>query len=214
MIRIGIIAAESALRIGLRTILSAEGFEVAGEAISLEDFQEILPQTDILVITNETTSPEELSRLLSVHETMTVLFITAKESDLFPYIHTLDQHVWGVLPLDSSPEELRMAVQALFEGLIVISPLMMSSLLSGVNPDTTDIAETGKDGFTSTPLTPRESQVLHLLAQGLANNQIAHALGVSERTVKFHISGIFTKLGVASRTEAVRTGVRQGMITL
>jgi two-component system, NarL family, response regulator YdfI len=214
MIRIGIVAAESALRIGLRTILSAEGFDVIGEAVSLEDYQELLPQTDILVITGETTSADELSNILLSYEAVAVLLITAEESDLSLWIHTLDQHVWGILPLDSNPEELRLAAQALFEGLVVISPPLMSSFLSGMSVEPMDIAETGKDGFTSASLTKRESQVLHLLAQGLANKQIAFSLGVSERTVKFHISGIFSKLGVSSRTEAVRIGVRQGMITL
>ena len=63
-------------------------------------------------------------------------------------------------------------------------------------------------------LTERELHVLQLLAQGLANKQIALALGISEHTVKFHVSGIYAKLGAASRTEAVRMGVRQGLITL
>ncbi len=65
-----------------------------------------------------------------------------------------------------------------------------------------------------TGCTERELQVLELLAQGLANKQIALALGISEHTVKFHLSGIYTKLGASSRTEAVRLGVRQGLILL
>jgi DNA-binding NarL/FixJ family response regulator len=64
------------------------------------------------------------------------------------------------------------------------------------------------------PLTDREIEVLQLLAQGLANKQIAAELGISEHTVKFHVSGIYTRLGAASRTEAVRLGVRQGLIVL
>jgi DNA-binding NarL/FixJ family response regulator len=63
-------------------------------------------------------------------------------------------------------------------------------------------------------LTERELQVLQLLAQGLANKQIAITLGISDHTVKFHVSGIYAKLGAASRTEAVRLGVRQGLIVL
>jgi DNA-binding NarL/FixJ family response regulator len=64
------------------------------------------------------------------------------------------------------------------------------------------------------PLTDREIQVLGLLAQGLANKQIATTLTISEHTVKFHVSSIYAKLGAASRTEAVRLGVLQGLITL
>ncbi len=64
------------------------------------------------------------------------------------------------------------------------------------------------------PLTERESQVLQLLAQGLANKQIAASLGISEHTVKFHISSIYGKLGATSRTEAVRNGVQHGLVFL
>jgi len=64
------------------------------------------------------------------------------------------------------------------------------------------------------PLTEREAEVLQLLAQGLANKQIALTLSISEHTVKFHVSGIYAKLGATNRTEAVRLGVRQGLIIL
>jgi DNA-binding NarL/FixJ family response regulator len=64
------------------------------------------------------------------------------------------------------------------------------------------------------PLTDREMEVLQLIAQGLANKQIAANLSISEHTVKFHVSSIYTKLGVGNRTEAVRMGVRRGLILL
>lgn len=64
------------------------------------------------------------------------------------------------------------------------------------------------------PLTERELEVLGLLARGLANKQIAVELGISEHTVKFHVSSIYTKLNVTNRTEAVRAGLRGGWIAL
>jgi DNA-binding NarL/FixJ family response regulator len=64
------------------------------------------------------------------------------------------------------------------------------------------------------PLTPREVQVLELLAEGLANNTIAERLAISDQTVKFHVASIYGKLGAANRTDAVRRAVRRGMITL
>jgi DNA-binding NarL/FixJ family response regulator len=63
-------------------------------------------------------------------------------------------------------------------------------------------------------LTARELQVLQLLARGLANKQIALQMGISEHTVKFHVSSIYARLGVSSRTEAVRLGVQQGLVIL
>jgi len=64
------------------------------------------------------------------------------------------------------------------------------------------------------PLTPREIQVLELLAEGLPNKAIAARLAISDQTVKFHVSSICGKLGAANRTAAVRRAVRRGLITL
>jgi DNA-binding NarL/FixJ family response regulator len=64
------------------------------------------------------------------------------------------------------------------------------------------------------PLTPREVQVLELLAEGLANKAIAERLAISDQTVKFHVAAILGKLGVANRTEAVRVAVRRGLIAM
>ena len=64
------------------------------------------------------------------------------------------------------------------------------------------------------PLTHREIQVLELLAEGLPNKAIASRLGISDQTVKFHVSAISGKLGAANRTDAVRRAVRRGLITL
>src|SRR2546427_10486180 len=67
---------------------------------------------------------------------------------------------------------------------------------------------------TEARLTPRELEVLGLLAEGIGNKGIATRLAISERTVKFHIAAIFDKLGVTSRTEAVTAGLRRGLILL
>jgi DNA-binding NarL/FixJ family response regulator len=64
------------------------------------------------------------------------------------------------------------------------------------------------------PLTIREGQVLELLADGLSNKQIASRLGVSDETVKFHLSAVFGKLGASNRTEAVRQAIRRGLVPL
>ena len=64
------------------------------------------------------------------------------------------------------------------------------------------------------PLTPREQQVLELLAEGLPNKAIAARLGISDQTVKFHVASIASKLGATNRTEAVRIALRRGLLTL
>ncbi len=63
-------------------------------------------------------------------------------------------------------------------------------------------------------LTAREQEVLQLMAQGLANKQIALSLGISDHTVKFHLSSLYSKLGSSSRTEAVKRGIELGLISL
>jgi len=87
---------------------------------------------------------------------------------------------------------------------------------SGIEADGILIAPDGgtRDGVSPDPLTPREIQVLELLAEGLANKAIAGRLGISDQTVKFHVASIYGKLGAANRTDAVRRAVRRGLITL
>ena len=70
------------------------------------------------------------------------------------------------------------------------------------------------DGIGAEHLTGREIEVLELLAEGLPNKAIAERLGISDQTVKFHIGSIIGKLGAANRTDAVRRGVRRGLVAL
>jgi DNA-binding NarL/FixJ family response regulator len=74
--------------------------------------------------------------------------------------------------------------------------------------------QTLRDAGFDEPLTPREIQVLELLAEGLPNKAIAERLGISDQTAKFHVASISGKLGAANRTDAVRRAVRRGLITL
>ena len=89
---------------------------------------------------------------------------------------------------------------------------------SDIVTDAIVVAPEGENGsdqeIIDEPLTPREVQVLELLAEGLPNKTIAARLGISDQTVKFHVSSISGKLGAANRTDAVRRAVRRGLITL
>ena len=76
-----------------------------------------------------------------------------------------------------------------------------------------DSSDDGDEAFDE-PLTPREIEVLELLAEGLPNKAIAERLQISDQTVKFHVSSISGKLGAANRTDAVRRAVRRGLIAL
>jgi len=106
----------------------------------------------------------------------------------------------AALPRDSGPEEIAAAVGAVAAGLLVL------------HPDLVEAAEPTHDA--GAPLTPRERQVLSMLADGLGNKTIAARLGISDHTVKAHVAAVFDKLGVSTRAEAAALGLRRGLIAL
>lgn len=214
-ISLGLVAPALALRLGLRTLLAAAGrIEILFEATTLAEASALTEGLDILVLTTGAGSIAELSAVLSDLPAIKILFLV--EEGLNPdHIRFLEgelrhgQRVWGLLPVEATAEELAAAIHALAEGLVIAAPGLIEPFLQ--MPQTTELE--GEEMLIE-PLTERETEVLQLLAQGLANKQIALQLGISEHTVKFHISGIYAKLGVANRTEAVRQGVRRGLILL
>lgn len=111
----------------------------------------------------------------------------------------------GLLLRDTDAPTLAMALRAVAQGLTVLAPELSGALRPSSGGTTTPLAE---------PLTPREQEVLCLLAQGLPNKAIAQRLGVTEHTVKFHLNAILGKLGAQSRTEAVVLAARLGLIPL
>jgi DNA-binding NarL/FixJ family response regulator len=197
LIRAAILAPALALRVGLREVFRGlEDVEVVADASTPAE----LPDADVLVMT----SPDYLSDLEA--DPPAVLLLT---DDLSAAAQLLDLPVWGVLSLDASPEELSAAVHALGEGLWTGTPALLQSLLERQPVSLLDNGDPIVD-----PLTAREREVLQLAAEGLANKQIALSLRISEHTVKFHLSSLYTKLGVTSRTEAIRAGARRGWVVL
>jgi DNA-binding NarL/FixJ family response regulator len=114
----------------------------------------------------------------------------------------------AVLPSDVPPDQLLAALEAAAAGLIVVHPAEVNAMFPATEPASRTIAELAE------PLTPRENEVLQMLASGLANKEIAARLVISEHTVKFHVASILGKLGAASRTEAVSLGIRRGLVLL
>lgn len=106
------------------------------------------------------------------------------------------------LPADATAEQLAASVHAAAAGLVVFHPRALRSPVEG------ELEPVGE------ALTPRELEVLRLVAAGQANRRIAERLLVSEHTVKFHVSSILSKLQVASRTEAVAVAARRGLVAL
>jgi DNA-binding NarL/FixJ family response regulator len=110
----------------------------------------------------------------------------------------------GLLLRDTPASQLTAAISAIALGLLVFDPLL------AVLPANQDLLPEAP----AESLTPREREVLQLLAEGLANKMIAQQLGISDHTVKFHVNAIMTKLNAQSRTEAVVRATRLGLIML
>ncbi len=115
--------------------------------------------------------------------------------------YALRQGAVGILSRDIGGERLLDALAALTQGLAVLEPRFLQP-------------PPGDEDERLEPLTPRERDVLELLAQGLTNKGIANRLGVSDHTVKFHLNAVLGKLGATTRTEAVTKALRTGLLTL
>ena len=100
------------------------------------------------------------------------------------------------------------AIHAAYTGLVLLDPAVAQQIVERIGSPASQIPPSYES------LTPRENEVLAMLAEGLANREIADRLGVSDHTIKFHISSILDKLGASTRTEAVTLGLRMGLIVL
>jgi len=211
--RVAVISPSLALRAGLRALIQGEAIEVTQEAADLDDFsaQPAPGGVDVLLLTAQALVEDRLRAVLEADPgSLGVVVLTDSPGlpQLAQVLLALPLRAWGLLPLEAPPEELQAALQAVQAGLVAAPPaLFLHSAARQL------LAAEALDALAEA-LTGRETQVLNLLAQGLANKQIAVTLGISEHTVKFHISAIYGKLGVNNRTEAVRHGVQRGLILL
>ncbi len=111
----------------------------------------------------------------------------------------------GLLLRDSDAGQISAALQAVRHGLAVVALELAGALSHAPLPSAPELLD---------PLTPREVEVLQLLAEGLPNKAIARRLAISEHTVKFHVNSILSKIGAQSRTEAVVKATQLGLILL
>jgi two-component system, NarL family, response regulator YdfI len=115
--------------------------------------------------------------------------------------------VQAILPRLAHASAIVTAIEAAAAGLVVLQRDTIESLLPLLSSAPRALPDSSHQA-----LTPREIEVLSMLAEGFGNKTIAWRLGISEHTVKFHLSSIFSKLNASSRTEAVTLGIRQGLI--
>jgi len=209
--RVFIVAAPLRSRRELTALLDdAPDVEVVGTASSFAGAEEDWEELDVLLIRDSSESTDELfdsledSGLLRQPPVLLLL----EQATQNKVNRAIQLGIRGVLPADVAAVQLISAVVAVAKGLVVLQPGEPALAAASTRTRNGGAAELFE------PLTPREKEVLQMLAGGLGNKQIAAYLKISEHTAKFHVASILSKLGASSRTEAVSMGLRRGLILL
>lgn len=202
MIRVLLVDDHTLMRQGTRALLEeADDLEIVGEAASGEDAlilaNELHPDVVVLDIRLGELSGVEVARRLRADMPSTkILILTAYDYD--QYVRALFAiGVEGYLLKDASGDELIAAVRSVNAGKQVLSPEIEARKRSATRPEA---------------LTDREIEILALVSQGESNKEIGKLLGITPRTVEWHVGNVMTKLGARSRSEAIRFGREQGVI--
>jgi NarL family two-component system response regulator YdfI len=209
--RVLVAAASPVLRAGLEALLGATpSLTVIGEspgALTLtERIEELRPDAVLMAVEAPGDSAlEMLPAGLGGAPPTVVLVAEDARGAWVPDL--LRAGVRAILPSTAAAGEIVAAVEAAAAGLVALHPEFVDSAIRSATGGFSTPAEP-----PGQPLTPREVEILTMVSRGLGNKEIAWGLGISDHTVKFHISSIFTKLAVSSRTEAVTLGIRLGLI--
>jgi len=204
-IRLLLVDDHEMVRTGLRTFLGLQtDMTVVGEAGTAEQALALVPRLRPDIVLMDLALPgmsgvEAAQRLRANHPAVKVVVLTsfAGQDAVLPAVRA---GVAGYLLKDVGPAELADALRAVHAGGAPLHPAVAATVMQSVLEPVRD------------PLTPREREVLRLLARGLSNRLIARELVLSEKTVKAHVSAILAKLGVADRTQAALHAVHHGLI--
>lgn len=203
-LRVLIIANDPLVRAGLASLLAdSTDWAIVGQMAGDSDLPESIDvyQPDV-VLWDLGWSPAPVSELPVDLQSFDLPFVVLL-NDPQQAIDAWAAGVQGLLPRDVGAAQLLAALRAAIHGLVTIDPTLANSLFPHAQLSPPSLVET---------LTPRESEVLQLLAEGLPNKTIARRLDISEHTVKFHVNAIMSKLNAQSRTEAVVRATQLGLV--
>lgn len=204
-IRLLLVDDHPVMRDGLRGVFSDDpDFEVVGEAGDGAEAVRLCEQLDVDVVLMDLRMPEmggveAIGRLRRAGHPARVLVLTTYDADR-DVLPAIEAGATGYLLKDAPRDELVRAVRAAYAGHSVLAPSVAGALRGLVG------------GRTPESLSPREIEVLELVAEGATNQVAARRLMISETTVKTHLMHIYTKLGVRDRASAVATAFQRGLI--
>lgn len=215
MTRVLVAATDNVVRAGLSALITASPeLKVVGSVVGVTTISTLIEelQSDVVILElglHDDVVSDKLLTLGEISQHRSAIVILNEDSQNDWTTEALRSGVRAILPRSATANEIIAAIFATAAGLMVLHPDVVDSLVS--------VLPSAVRELPTSPLmalTPREIQVLSMLAEGLGNKSIAQRLSISEHTVKFHVSSIFTKLNAKSRTEAVTLGARQGLIML
>ncbi|OGO19791.1 MAG: DNA-binding response regulator [Chloroflexi bacterium RBG_16_50_9] len=214
-IKIVIADDHAVVRQGTRSLLERENdMEVVSEAGDGEEAIKVIdqfkPDVAIIDVAMPKLNGVEVTRQVKPrHPSTAILILTAYDDDEYVFA-LLEAGAAGYLLKDADSREIVDAVRAVHAGESVLHPVIARKVVSRFRPPATDA---GKEK-PAIELSEREMEVLKLAARGMSNNDIANALFINVRTVQGHLSSIFNKLSVGSRTEAIFQAVKRGWLSL
>jgi len=215
-IKVLVVDDHTLFRRGIAAVLAnQEGLKVVGEATdgleAIEKAREIVPDVILMDLNMPRCSGLEAIQALQAEMpqiNILVLTVSEMETDLFAAVKF---GATGYLLKKAEPDELVHAIISIAEGGVIVSPLMATKLLTEFK-DLAAGVERKPAEEANTDLSPREGEVLQLVAQGATNKEIAESLFISENTVKTHLRSIMEKLHLANRSQAAAYAVKRGLV--
>jgi DNA-binding NarL/FixJ family response regulator len=215
-VRVLVVDDHALFRRGIVTVLAnQENISVVGEAVNgleaIAKVEELAPDVILMDLNMPQCSGLEATQALQAkapHVNILVLTVSDNEADLFAAIKF---GATGYILKNTEPEELIQAIYHIAQGGVIISPVMAIKLLAEFR-DSGSGAKAEKTAGEKDNMSPREDEVLQLVAQGATNKEIADSLFISENTVKTHLRNIMDKLHLANRSQAAAYAVKRGLV--